>query len=127
VPRIGWLLFVAGVLWTTVYDTMYAMADREDDLKAGIKSSAILFGDADRFMVGLLQAMTLLALWFVGRGLELGVWYLSGLGAAACLSIYQQWLIRNREVDKCLQAFNNNNYFGMVIFIGIVCEYLFRV
>jgi 4-hydroxybenzoate polyprenyltransferase len=121
------LLFVAGVLWTVVYDTMYAMADREDDLKIGVKSTAILFGDADRFMIGLLQFMTLLALWFVGRGLDLGLWYWGGLGAAAALSIYQQWLIRNREIDKCLQAFNNNNYFGMVIFIGIVADHLFRV
>jgi 4-hydroxybenzoate polyprenyltransferase len=126
VPRIGWLLFIAGVLWTTAYDTMYAMADREDDLKVGIKSSAILFGDADRFMIGLLQVMTLLALWFVGQGLDLGAWYVGSLGAAGCLNVYQQWLIRHREAEKCLQAFNNNNYFGMTIFIGIACEYLFR-
>ncbi|HYM35371.1 MAG TPA: UbiA family prenyltransferase, partial [Steroidobacteraceae bacterium] len=111
----------------TAYDTMYAMADREDDLKIGIKSSAILFGDADRFMIGLLQLMTLLALWFIGRGLDLGSWYLGGLGVAACLCIYQQWLIRHRDAAKCLQAFANNNYFGMAIFIGIVCDYLFRV
>lgn len=126
VPRIGWLLFIAGVLWTTAYDTMYAMADREDDMKIGIKSSAILFGDADRFMIGLMQAMTLLALWFVGRDLDLGVWYWSGLGGAACFCAYQHWLIRNREADRCVQAFLNNNYFGMAIFMGIVCEYLFR-
>ncbi len=126
VPRLGWLLFVAGVLWTTTYDTMYAMADREDDLKIGVKSSAILFGDADRFMIGLMQIMTLMALWFVGHDLDLGAWYMGGLGMAACLSVYQQWLIRRREPQKCLQAFANNNYFGMVVFIGIACEYLFR-
>ena len=127
VSRIGWLLFVAGVLWTTTYDTMYAMADREDDLKIGVKSSAILFGDNDRFMIGLMQFLTLLAFVFVGRILESGVWYYSGLGIAALLSIYQQWLIRDREPAKCLQAFANNNYFGMMIFIGIACDYLFRI
>ncbi len=126
VPTIGWLLFIAGVLWTTAYDTLYAMADREDDIKLGIKSSAILFGDADRGMIGLMQAMTLLALWFVGRDLDFGVWYWCGLGAAAMFNVYQQWLIRNREVAKCLQAFANNNYVGMAVFIGIVCEYAFR-
>jgi len=126
VPRLGWLLFVAGVLWTTAYDTIYAMADRDDDIKIGIKSSAILFGDADCFMIGLMQALMLLALWFVGHDLGLGWWYMGGLIAAACLGMYQQWLIRNRETDKCLQAFANNNYFGMIIFIGIICDYLFR-
>jgi 4-hydroxybenzoate polyprenyltransferase len=126
VSRLGWLLFIAGVLWTTAYDTMYAMADREDDVKIGIKSSAILFGDADRFMIGLMQVMTLLALWFVGYDLDFGPWYWSGMGMAACFCIYQQWLIRNREADKCLQAFLNNNYFGMAIFFGIASEYLFR-
>lgn len=126
VPRLGWLLFVAGVLWTTAYDTMYAMADREDDRKIGIKSTAILFGDADRFMIGLIQLMTLLALMFVGLDLSLGPWYWSGLGIASCLCVYQQWLIRNREPDRCLQAFKNNNYFGMAVFLGIALEFLFR-
>jgi 4-hydroxybenzoate polyprenyltransferase len=126
VSRIGWLLFLAGVLWTTTYDTMYAMADRDDDMKIGVKSSAILFGDADRFMIGLMQALTLLALGFIGWDLDLGAWYFGGLSAAACLNLYQQWLIRDREPEKCIQAFANNNYFGMAIFIGIVCEYLFR-
>jgi 4-hydroxybenzoate polyprenyltransferase len=126
VPRLGWLLFVAGVLWTTAYDSMYAMADREDDRKIGIKSTAILFGDADLFMIGLLQLMTLLALMFVGLDLDLGRWYWGGLGIAASLSVYQQWLIRNREPDRCIQAFANNNYFGMAVFLGIALEYLFR-
>jgi len=126
ITRIAWLLFIAAGLWTTVYDTMYAMVDREDDLKIGVRSSAILFGDADRFIIGVMQLMTLLALWLVGRELKLGGWYLGGLAAAACFSLYQQWLIRDRIPDRCFRAFLNNNYFGMTVFIGIALEYLFR-
>jgi 4-hydroxybenzoate polyprenyltransferase len=126
ISRIGWLLFMAAVLWTTVYDTMYAMVDREDDLKLGLRSSAILFGDADRFIICVMQLMTLLALWLVGRELDLGYWYQGGLAAAACVALYEQWLIRDRLPDRCFRAFLNNNYFGMAVFIGIALEYLFR-
>lgn len=126
ITRIAWLLFMAAVLWTTVYDTMYAMVDREDDLKLGVRSSAILFGDADRFIVGVMQLMTLLALWLIGRELDLGTWYRGGLAAAACFSLYEQWLIRDRNPDRCFKAFLNNNYFGMTVFIGIALEYLFN-
>jgi 4-hydroxybenzoate polyprenyltransferase len=126
ITRIAWLLFMAAVLWTTVYDTMYAMVDREDDLKIGIRSSAILFGDADRFIIAVMQLMTLLALWLVGRELELGNWYRGGLAAAACFALYQQWLIRDRIPDRCFRAFLNSNYFGMTVFIGIALEYVFR-
>ena len=127
VTRIGWLLFMASLLWTTAYDTMYAMVDREDDLKIGVRSSAILFGEADRAVIGIMQLMTLLALWLVGRDLELGAWYYGGLAAAACFSLYEQWLLRERVPEKCFRAFLNNNYFGMAVFIGIALEYLFRV
>ncbi len=126
ISRIGWLLFIAAILWTTVYDTMYAMVDRDDDLKIGLRSSAILFGDADRFIIGVMQLMTLLALWLVGRDLDLGRWYQGGLAAAGCFFLYQQWLIRDRLPDRCFRAFLNNNYFGMTVFIGIALEYLFR-
>ncbi len=126
ISRIGWLLFMAAVLWTTVYDTMYAMVDREDDLKLGLRSSAILFGDADRFIICVMQLMTLLALWLVGRELDLGYWYRGGLAAGACVALYEQWLIRDRLPDRCFRAFLNNNYFGMAVFIGIALEYLFR-
>jgi 4-hydroxybenzoate polyprenyltransferase len=126
ISRIAWLLFIAAILWTTVYDTMYAMVDREDDLRIGMRSSAILFGDADRFIIGVMQLMTLLALWLVGRDLDLGRWYQGGLAAAACFFLYQQWLIRERLPDRCFRAFLNNNYFGMTVFIGIALEYLFR-
>jgi 4-hydroxybenzoate polyprenyltransferase len=126
VPRMAWLLFIAGLLWTMAYDTMYAMVDREDDRKLGIRSSALLFGDADRFIVGVMQLMCLFALWLAGRELELGLWYGLGLAVAAVFALYQQYLIRERKPEECFKAFLNNNYFGMAIFFGIALEYVFR-
>ena len=126
VSRLGWLLFIAGILWTAVYDTMYAMVDRDDDIKIGVKSTAILFGDSDRLIVGIMQACTLLALWLIGRDLQLHAWFNGGLCVALALAGYQQYLIRNRERDGCLRAFANNNYFGMAIFLGIALDYIFR-
>jgi 4-hydroxybenzoate polyprenyltransferase len=126
VPRLAWLLFLAGLMWTMAYDTMYAMVDREDDRKLGIRSSAILFGDGDRFIVGIIQLMTLFALWLAGRELKLGLWYGLGLAVAAIFALYEQLLIRERRPEDCLKAFLNNNYFGMSVFIGIALEYLFR-
>jgi len=107
------------------YDTMYAMTDREDDRKLGIRSSALLFGDADRFIVGIMQLMSLFALWLAGRELKLGLWYGIGLAAAALFALYEQLLIRERKPEQCFRAFLNNNYFGMSVFIGIALEYLF--
>ncbi|MGE0114513.1 MAG: 4-hydroxybenzoate octaprenyltransferase [Steroidobacteraceae bacterium] len=124
--RLCWLLFAANILWAAAYDTMYGMVDREDDLRIGIKSSAILFGDADRAIIGAMQLMTLYALWLAGKELQLGGWFRSGLAAAAMFALYQQYLIRRRDPDDCLVAFLNNNYFGMTVFIGIALEYLFK-
>ena len=124
--RLAWVLFLAGLLWTMAYDTMYAMADREDDRKLGIRSSAILFGDADRFIVGVMQLMSLLALWLVGHDLELGLWYGLGLAGAAIFALYEQLLIRERKPEQCIRAFLNNNYFGMSVFIGIALDSLFK-
>lgn len=124
--RLPWVLFLAGLLWTMAYDTMYAMTDREDDRKLGIRSSAILFGDADRFIVGIMQLMSLFALWLAGRELKLGLWYALGLAAAAIFALYEQLLIRERKPEQCFRAFLNNNYFGMSVFIGIALEYLFN-
>ena len=126
VPRMAWLLFIAGLLWTMAYDTMYAMVDREDDRKLGIRSSALLFGDADRFIIGIMQLMTLFALWLAGRELELSLWYGLGLAVAAIFALYQQHLIHERKPEDCFKAFLNNNYFGMAIFIGIALEYTFK-
>jgi 4-hydroxybenzoate polyprenyltransferase len=126
VSRLGWLLFVAGVLWTAVYDTMYAMVDREDDLKLGVRSAAILFGDADRIVIAAMQAMVLGALWFVGEQAGLEFWYRGALGIGAALFLWQQWLIHAREPRDCFRAFLNNHWFGLVIFLGIALDYLFR-
>ena len=125
-PRLAWVLFLAGLLSTMAYDTMYAMVDRDDDRKLGIRSSAILFGAADRFIVGIMQLMSLFALWLAGRELKLGLWYAIGLAGAAIFALYEQLLIRERKPDQCLRAFLNNNYFGMSVFIGIALDYLFR-
>jgi len=124
--RLCWLLFTATILWAAAYDTIYAMMDRDDDMRIGIKSSAILFGDADRVIIGIMQMMTLYALWLAGAELQLGNWYKLGLSAAALFALFQQFLIRTRAPADCMKAFLNNNYFGMVVFIGIALEYLFR-
>jgi 4-hydroxybenzoate polyprenyltransferase len=125
VPRLGWLLFAAGLLWTVIYDTMYAMVDRDDDLKLGIKSTAITFGDADRWIIAALQLMVLYALWLAGLQAALGHWYRGGLAAGALLFAWQQWLIQRRDRALCLRAFINNQWFGLVIFVGIALDYLF--
>jgi len=126
VPRIGWLLLAAVVLWAAVYDTMYAMVDRGDDERIGIRSTAILFGDTDRLIISAMQLMVLFALWLAGDEAALGRWYRAGLAAGALLFAYQQWLIRRREPDACFQAFNNNHYFGLVVFVGLALDYLYR-
>ncbi len=126
VPRLGWLLVVAVVLWAAVYDTLYAMVDREDDQRLGLKSTAILFGDADRAIIAAMQAMVVGALYLAGREAGLGAWYLAGLGAGAMVFLYEQWLIRERHPVMCFQAFNNNHYFGLVVFVGLALDYLFR-
>ncbi|MDQ5768282.1 4-hydroxybenzoate octaprenyltransferase [Thiothrix subterranea] len=124
-PLVAWLLFLAAVLWTTAYDTMYAMCDREDDVKIGVKSSAILFGQHDRLIIGFLQILTLLLLVAVGILSERGLWYWLGLLVAALFSVYQQWLIRAREPQPSLQAFLNNHWLGMAVFAGIAADYAF--
>jgi 4-hydroxybenzoate polyprenyltransferase len=126
VPRVAWLLLAAVVLWAAVYDTMYAMVDRKDDLRIGIKSTAILFGDADRVIIGVMQSMTLFAMWLAADEAALGPWYRAGLAAGAAFFVYQQWLIRDREPEMCFRAFNNNHYFGLVVFIGLALDYLYR-
>jgi len=126
VPRIGWLLFVAAIVWVLIYDTEYAMADREDDLRIGVNSTAVLLGDMDRTAIAGLQALFLVTLVLVGRNAELGAWYYGGLGIAFALSLYQQFLMRDREPAACLRAFLNNAWLGGFVFAGIVLDYLFR-
>jgi 4-hydroxybenzoate polyprenyltransferase len=126
VPRVAWVLYIAAVMWAVIYDTMYAMVDREDDLKIGVRSSAILFADMDKLLIGVMQAMMLFALLLAGRSMHFGKWYAAGIVVAAALFLYQQWLIRKREPAGCLKAFLNNQYVGMVIFVGILLQYLYQ-
>jgi len=125
-PLVAWVLFAAGVLWTTAYDTIYAMVDREDDLVIGIRSSAILFGRADRGIIALLQAGALAGLVAVGRMTGMGRWYWAGLLVASVCTLYQHYLIRHRHPGDCFRAFLNNNLFGLAVFGGILLDYLFR-
>ncbi len=124
VPTIAWLIYIAKILWTIAYDTMYAMVDRDDDLKIGVKSTAILFGDLDKLIIGILQILTLAILIIVGLQLSLSLPYYMGVIVAAGLFCYQQWLIRNREREPCFKAFLNNHYAGMAIFVGILIHYM---
>jgi len=125
VPPVAWVLFAATVIWALIYDTEYAMVDREDDLKIGVKSTAILFGELDRLIIGLLQIVMLGLLLWVGWLTGRGGLYLAGLGIAALLAVRQQWMIRDRAPGRCFQAFLDNNTFGMVIFAGLFLDYLF--
>lgn len=124
IPLVAWLLFLANVLWTVAYDTMYAMVDRDDDLEIGVKSTAIIFGHYDKRIILFLQLMTLALLFSVGDILAFGWPYQLSLVAAAGFFCYQQILIAGRERERCFQAFLNNHYVGLIIFIGVTVEYL---
>lgn len=124
VPPIAWLLFLGNVLWSVIYDTQYAMVDREDDRKIGVKSTAILFGEWDKRIVGYLQLTLLGLLILVGLLTGRGWIYYLGLLVAAGFALYQQYLIRDRKPDECFKAFLNNNGFGLVIFCGLLLDYL---
>ncbi len=123
VPPIAWLLLIANVFWTVAYDTFYAMADRADDVRIGVKSTAILFGDDDRLIIGVLQASTLATLALVGWQARLGMWFFAGLGLAALTAAHHQYLARHREPAACFRAFLANNWFGAAVFAGIAVHY----
>ncbi len=118
-----WLLYVANLLWTMAYDTKYAMVDRDDDLVVGIKSTAILFGDRDRLIIGLLQLSFIGLMIMAGVNFNLGTFYYLGLVAAAGLCVYHQYLIRERDPAECFQAFLHNNWVGVVIFAGLLLDF----
>jgi 4-hydroxybenzoate polyprenyltransferase len=118
VPAVGWVLFIANILWSVIYDTEYAMVDRDDDIKAGARSTAILFGDADLVIIGVLMATFITALVMVGTRAHLGWPYGLAVAIAAGLFGWQQWLIRNRERNACLAAFRHNNWLGLTIWVG---------
>jgi 4-hydroxybenzoate polyprenyltransferase len=125
-PRVAWVLYFAAVIWAAMYDTIYAMVDREDDIKIGVKSSAILFADMDKLLIGAMQAMILYALYLVGHDMHFGRWFRAGIVAAAVLFLWQQWLIRRRDPAACMRAFLNNQYVGLVIFVGIMLQYVYK-
>ena len=125
-PELAWLVFGTVLIWAVIYDTFYAMVDREDDRKIGVKSTAVLFGEVDLFVIAGLQCLMVLALALIGYRAELGAWYYLSVVIAAGLMAWHLWLARDRKPEGCFQAFLKNHYIGMVIFIGIVLNYTFN-
>jgi 4-hydroxybenzoate polyprenyltransferase len=126
IPRLAWLMWLTVVVWAVIYDTMYAMADREEDLRIGLKSTAILFGKTDIFIITLLQVVLLLAIILIGGVAKMNGWYMLGVGVVFILMVYQRLLIRHRDPGQCLQAFQNNQYVGAALFAGIALDYTFQ-
>ena len=126
VPQVAWIAFGAALIWAVIYDTFYAMVDREDDRRIGVKSTALLFGDADLFVIAGMQAIMLTALVFVGLRAELGGWYYASVVISAGLMAYHLWLARDRVPEACFLAFRRNHVIGLVIFIGIALHYTFE-
>lgn len=122
-PPPMWVLLAANICWAVAYDTAYAMADRPDDLRVGVKSTAILFGDYDRAMVGVFHLLTLALLAFAGVMTDRGLAYYGGLAVAAVIAAREQWLIRDRGRDHCFRAFLDNNRFGAAVFLGLAFDY----
>lgn len=118
-----WLLYAANLCWTIAYDTYYAMVDRDDDLKIGVKSTAILFGEMDLAMIGALKAMSLGFLFFAGQQFELGNFYYLGVGIGALFLGWQLWSARDRSREACFSAFRQSHWFGMIIWIALVMDY----
>lgn len=127
IPKIAWQLLILNICWAIAYDSMYAMVDREDDLKIGVKSSAILFGRYDRLIIGLLQVAMLVLLFDIANALDLslhkGLWFRIGIFVAAGFMLYQQFLIKDCERGACFRAFLNNHWIGLSLFCGLILEY----
>ena len=126
IPELAWLVFGTAVTWAIIYDTFYAMVDRDDDRKIGVKSTAILFGEADLFIIAALQILMLIALVLIGIRAALGFWYYLSVVVAAGLMASHQWLARHRAPAGCFAAFLRNHFIGLVIFVGIVLHYTFN-
>ncbi len=124
IPEIAWLLYAVNIFWIVTYDTMYAMADREDDLKVGVKSTAIIFGEYDKLIIALLQTIFTVGMLLVAWLVQGGLFFYLGIAVSVLFSVYQQYLIRNRDPKTCFQAFLNNYWLGLMIFIGIFLNYL---
>ena len=125
-PELAWLVFGTALIWAVIYDTFYALVDREDDRKLGVKSTAILFGEDDLFVIAGLQALMVAALALIGYRAELGFWYYASVVVAAGLMARHLWLARDRQPAGCFRAFLQNHYIGMIVFIGIVLHYTFN-
>lgn len=123
--QLAWLVFGVALVWAVIYDTFYAMVDRKDDLKVGVKSTAILFGDVDLFVIAGLQALMIIGLVLVGLLAGLGFWYYASIVVAAGLMAYHLWLARDRQPAGCFAAFQHNHIIGLVVFVGIVLHYAF--
>jgi len=124
-PQLAWLVFGSAVIWAVIYDTFYAMVDRDDDRKIGVKSTAILFGEADLFVIAGLQGLMLLALVLIGLRADLGFWFYAAVAGSAALMVYHQWLAHDRQPAGCFRAFQHNHTSGLLIFVGIVLHYAF--
>jgi len=125
-PELAWLVFGTVVIWAVIYDTFYAMVDRDDDMKIGVKSTAVLFGEVDLFVIAGLQLLMIFALILIGYRAELGLWYYFSVLVAAAMMAWHLWLARDRQPAGCFQAFLKNHYIGLVVFIGIVLHYTFN-
>jgi 4-hydroxybenzoate polyprenyltransferase len=123
-PKYVWLIYIANLSWTVAYDTMYAMVDRDDDIKIGVKSTAILFADADKIMIGILQGIAIFCLLLLGSELSLNGFYYLGLILALGLMVYQHWLIRARDRAGCFAGFINSHWVGLAVWLGLVLSYL---
>jgi len=124
VPIEAYWVFVANIVWTLIYDTLYAMADREEDLKIGVKSSAILFAKYDRIIVAILQILLLFLILKIGKLFDLGLFYQLSALIISILMIYHQFLIKNREKNACFRAFLHNHFIGLALFLGIFVSLL---
>ena len=125
-PQLAWLVFGVALIWAVIYDTFYAMVDREDDIKVGVKSTAILFGDVDLFVIAGLQGIMLVGLVLVGMLADLGFWFDASVVISAGLMAYHLWLARDRQPAGCFAAFLHNHIIGLVVFIGIALHYTFN-
>lgn len=124
IPGVAWILYMVTIFWIVSYDTMYAMADREEDLKIGVKSTAIIFADSDKFIIALLQLSFTAGMFSIAWLVQGSLFFYLGIAVSVVFSVYQQYLIRNRDKKNCFQAFLNNHWLGMVIFAGIFLNYL---
>ncbi len=127
VPPLGWALFAANLFWVMAYDTEYAMVDRDDDIKLGLKTSAIAFGKYDVLVVMLCYAIYLGALTWIGREMELGPWFYAGICVASVIALWHYVLIRNRDRARCFRAFLGNHWLGLAVFAGVVADYCLRL